>query len=363
MRRGILLSCLFLLLLPLVSFAQSPNTEPTFESREVKAIVTRIIERSQEDEIPQAVFEAKLLEGEETYRIDTSEAFVEGLRYRIEPGTRIVLQIYPNGEGGETAQLTNIVRTRALFWLFLLFAIVAIAIGRWRGFFALIGLGVTIAILFLYVFPQILGGANPVVVTVIGSIVILAVNMHLSHGISKSTLYAFLSTVIGLGLALLFAELFVSFANLSGLGNEEAAFVYFQSGAKIAPQGILLAGIILGATGVLDDIAITQTEAVHEIRAANKDLDKKELFRRAMRLGRHHIASTVNTLVLAYVGVAMPIFLLFLSSSVGIGDFFNTEIVSEEIVRTLAGTFALVLTVPIATWFATFSKHTHEKSH
>ena len=115
----------------------------------------------------------------------------------------------------------------------------------------------------------------------------------------------------------------------------------------------ILGGIILGAVGVLDDIAITQQETVFEIGSADPSLDKKELFKRAMNVGRHHIASVINTLVLAYVGVALPLFLIFMmNDTISITRFLNEEFVAEEIIRTLAGTSALILTVPIATWFA-----------
>lgn len=120
------------------------------------------------------------------------------------------------------------------------------------------------------------------------------------------------------------------------------------------PAGLLLAGIILGAVGVLDDIAITQTETVAELHEANPKLSSSELFKRGMQVGRHHIASVVNTLVLTYAGVALPIFLLFaLREDMGFMRLLNEEMIAEELVRTLAGTAALILLVPISTWFAT----------
>ncbi|MFC1787959.1 YibE/F family protein, partial [Patescibacteria group bacterium] len=213
------------------------------------------------------------------------------------------------------------------------------------------------AVLFGFVFPQILNGLDPVLATVIGSIVILLVNMHLSHGINKKTFVAFLSTFVGLILVYVFAKFFVALTQLSGQASDEAALL-FQTTDQIAlPAGLLLATIILGATGVLDDITITQSETVGELIDTNPAMDRKEIYQRAMRIGRHHIASVVNTLVLAYAGVAMPLFLLFmLREDIGILRFINEEVVAEEIVRTIAGTLALVLLVPLSTWFAVMAQ-------
>jgi len=364
MKYLLILATIISLILPGTVLAQNSD-ESNSQTRDVRAEVIKIIEEKEVDGDKQIIFEAKDVENGEIYYIDTADSLLEGLRYRIKKGTGVYLQIVPTMDGGEEAHLLDIDRTKALIWMFIAFAILAIVVGLWRGFFAIIGLTLTIIILVLWVLPQILGGADPVITTVLAAIVILAINMHLSHGFSKSTLLAFSSTVIGLLLAVIFAKVFVYFGNLSGLATEEAAFVYWNGSGNIAPQGVLLAGIIIGASGVLDDIAITQNEAIHEIRDANDQLSKKELFVRAMRLGRHHIASTVNTLVLAYVGVALPVMLLFLASTVGFNQFINTEMIAEEIVRTLAGTAALILTVPIATWLATYSHkpaHKHQTS-
>ena len=165
---------------------------------------------------------------------------------------------------------------------------------------------------------------------------------------------ALVSSLVGLGLVVLFTPIFLYVAQISGLASEEAALLFWELNGLQIPSGILAAGIILATVGVLDDIAITQSEVVDELLLADPHVTRRQLFIRAMRVGRHHIASTVNTLVLVYVGTALPIFLLFMNQSVGLIDFLNTELIAEEIVRTLAGTSALILTIPISTWLATF---------
>ncbi|MDA1038204.1 MAG: YibE/F family protein [bacterium] len=325
-------------------------------SDEVRAVITQVVEQSDEGGLRYALFEAVDSDGV-LYRIDTREGYLEELRYNLNEGQKILLQVIDEADGSTTVFFMDVVRTNALIWITLFFALVAVIVGRLRGVFALVGLAVTLLVLFALILPRILSGADPVVTTVLGSLVILAVNMHLSHGLSRRTFMAFLSTVVGLILVVVFAKLFVGFAHLSGLASEEAALLYLKSTNLSIPSGLLLAGIILGAVGVLYYIAITQSETVSELIEADSRLSAKELYKRAMRVGRHHIASVVNTLVLAYAGVALPLFLLFLATgSIETWRFLNEEVVAEEIIRTIAGTVGLIFLVPISTWFAVLSQ-------
>ena len=322
-------------------------------SEEVRARVTEIISDEMIDGQRQVVFRAEA-DGQ-SFLLDTSASLLDGLRHEVKIGDQVYLQVIWEGEQVISVFFVDVVRTASLFWIVCLFALVIIIVGRMRGVASLLGLGMTLLILFAFIIPYMLKGADPVLVTVIGSLIILAVNMHLSHGFNKSTLLAFGSTAAGLSLVWLFSNVFVRFARLSGMASEEAILLQYNADSIAAPTGILLAAIILGAVGVLDDIAITQSETVAELREANPKLSQKELFVAAMRVGRHHIASTVNTLVLAYAGVALPLLLLFMhTQGVDALRFLNEEPVAEEIVRTLAGTLALILTVPISTWLATY---------
>lgn len=335
---------------------------PPISSQEIKTTISSIVREYEQNGFDQAILEFEY-EGD-TYEIDTAESYTEGLRYRLREGQGIYVQMLIQGEDVKNVFLVDVVRTPTIFILVLVFCALVILVGYWRGVQAIFGLVLTLLILFGYLVPRILNGGDPILHTVLASTVILGINMHLSHGLNRQTFAAYLATLCGLLLAVTFGSFFVYVANLSGLSSEETVLFYFQTNGLQPPAGILLAGIILGAVGVLDDIAITQSETIAELRAANASLGRKELYSRAMRVGRHHIASTVNTLVLAYAGVALPLFLLFvLTQEVGLLRFVNEEFVAEEIVRTLAGTSALILTVPIATLFATFVQgegHTHE---
>ena len=343
--KKILIVIALLFLFPLGTLAQG---QPSTDSYEIQATVFEILSEEGQEHL----FIAKDSTGR-SYRVDGSEGYTAERGYDLVVNKKVLLQIVTNNDGTETAFLIDVVRFPNLIWIFLLFAAVAIIVGYMRGLMALVGLAFTIIVLFAFVFPQILAGSNPVNTIVIASLFILAVNMHLTHGFSKQIFSAFMSTVVGLGLVVFFAKLFTVIANLSGLASEEATLLYLESGQTIDPTGLLLAGIILGAVGVLDDITITQTETVAELHKTDESLGSKKLFKKAMRVGRHHIASVVNTLVLAYAGVALPLFLIFLATQdMDWWRLLNEEPVAEEIVRTLAGTIALVLLVPISTWFA-----------
>ncbi len=300
-----------------------------------------------------SVFTAVDSEGNE-YVVDSKDAYVEGVRHNLKKGQEVLLQEVSLPDGSTDFFLSDVVRTNSLLWAVLLFAIVVIVVGKKRGFSSLVGLIITLAVLFGVIIPQILSGADPVIVTVFGSAIILLVNLHLTHGFNKQTFSAYLSTLIGLLLAWGFSAAFVSIANLSGLASDESSLLFLTIDTISLPSGLLLAGFILGAVGVLDDIAITQTETVAEIHDANPKLKTKELYNKAMNVGRHHIASVVNTLVLAYAGVALPMFLLFaLRDDISFMRLLNEEVIAVELMRTLSGTMALILLVPISTYMAT----------
>jgi uncharacterized membrane protein len=188
-----------------------------------------------------------------------------------------------------------------------------------------------------------------------GSFAIVLVSLYLAHGFNKRTSVALLSTILVLFLAIGLSFLFVSATMLHGNGSEEAIYLQINPGQNINLQGLLLGGIILGALGVLDDITTGQAAAVDEIHKANPSLSRKELYKRGLSIGHEHIASLINTLALAYAGVALPLFLLFsLNHAAPFWTLLNSEGVAEEIVRTLVGSTVLVLAVPISTHFAAY---------
>lgn len=242
-----------------------------------------------------------------------------------------------------------------------LFLILAVLFGRLRGLTSIIGLLVSIGILVWFITPNILAGKNPTLVTLIGAGIIALVSMFLAHGFNKRTMLAVISTLITLGIAEVMASFFIIGAKLLGNGSEEA--FYLQAGyfGNINLQGLLLGGIIIGTLGVLNDITTAQSATVQEIHSVNKELTFKQLYQKGSSVGREHIASLINTLVLVYVGTSLPLFLLFTINSKQLWTVLNSSTIAEEIIRTLVGSIALILAVPIATGLAAYFFH-NEKS-
>ena len=243
-------------------------------------------------------------------------------------------------------------RERPLLLLTLLFCGAAIVIGRKHGARALVALALSLGVLITFMLPAIIEGRNPLLVALIGSSAVMFVALYLSHGISARTTTAVLGTVTSLGITGALAWIAVRAANFTGLSGEEANYVS-ATAQQVDLKSLLLAGIIIGALGVLDDVTVTQASAVWELHAANPDRGFWPTYHAAIRIGRDHIASVVNTLVLAYAGAALPLLVLFTQAGTPFGEVVNGEPVATEIVRMLAGSIGLIAAVPITTLLTT----------
>jgi uncharacterized membrane protein len=208
-------------------------------------------------------------------------------------------------------------------------------------------------VLTAFLIPALIDGRNPVAVGLASGSLILFVVLYVAHGISARTTAALLGTLASLGITGALATAFVSGARLSGLGSEEVMFLN-ANGVRIDLSGLLLCGIVIGALGVLNDVTITQASAVWELHGADPTAPAGRLYRAGMRIGRDHIASTVDTLVLAYAGSSLPLLILFTLGGQRFSDVVTSEIVAEEIVRTLVGTIGLMTSVPLTTALAAF---------
>ncbi|SCK14372.1 YibE/F family protein [Streptomyces sp. WMMB 322] len=231
------------------------------------------------------------------------------------------------------------------------FALFVVLVGRLRGVRALVGLGLSFAVLSLFILPAILQGSNPLVVAVVGGSAIMLATLYLCHGLSARTSVAVLGTLISLLLIGVLGSLFIGWANLTGNTDDQTGLVHGLF-PGIGIQGLLLAGVLIGSLGVLDDVTVTQTSAVWELKEADPGAGWRKLYGAAMRIGRDHIASVVNTLVLAYAGAALPLMLLFSIARSGVTAVATSEVVAEEIVRTLVGSIGLVASVPVTTLLA-----------
>ncbi len=299
-----------------------------------------------------SVVEATIQEGPDAGETFTfNDSGPEGAR-RIRDGDSIIVARAPSilvEEGVEPGYFfVDFERTQPLAILAAIFAVVVLALSRWRGVASLIGLGISFAVLLWFVIPAILEGTSPVLVAIVGAAGITLAGIYLSHGFTALSTTAVLGTLSSLVLTALLASVFVELSRLTGLSSEESAFLQITA-QQVNLQGLLLAGIIIGTLGVLDDVTVTQASAVWQLRLANPSLGALALYRSAVRIGRDHIASMVNTLVLAYAGASLPLLILFKISSLHAGNVINGQVIAEEIVRTLVGSVGLVAAVPITT--------------
>ena len=242
-------------------------------------------------------------------------------------------------------------RKPVLWWLAGLFAAVVVLLGRLRGFAAIAGLAASFVVLLKFILPAIVAGTDPLAVAVVGAAAIAYVALYLAHGFGPMTSVALLGTLASLGVTVVLAKVFVELAGLTGFSTEEATFLNVAT-TRIDLAGLVLGGIVIGALGAIDDMTVTQASVVAELREANPSLGPLRLFTSAMRIGRDHVASTVNTLALAYAGASMPLLILFVLSQQSLGSIVNGETVATEFIRTLVGSIGLVTAVPITTWLA-----------
>ena len=252
--------------------------------------------------------------------------------------------------GGEYA-LTDFQRGAPMLVLALIFVAVVLLFARLRGALSLIGLALSLAVVLIFIVPAILDGEPPLAVAVVGSLAVALITIPLVHGLGPKSIAALLGTASSLLLTALLASVFTAAAHLTGFSSDEASYLQL-TGADISLDGLLLAGMVVGALGVLDDVTVTQASTVMALRIANPRLGFTDLATRAMRVGRDHVSATVNTLVLAYVGASLPVLLIFSSADLGLRDALELEVVATEVVATLVGSIGLIAAVPVTTALA-----------
>ena len=272
-------------------------------------------------------------------------------------GDKIVLA-YSGGDPSDelSYQVVDFQRGGSMLWLAVLFAGAVLLLGRWKGLASLVALGFSFLVLVIYLFPAILSGADPVIVGVLAAGVIMFGVLYLSHGVSAQTSTAVLGTLLSLALIGVLGSAFTAATKLTGLDSDAANLISIL-GHGIDARGLLLAGVIIGALGVLDDVTVTQTSSVWELRRANPDMSARALYSSALRIGRDHISSAVNTLALAYAGAALPVLLAYSLSGQSFGTLVTAQEVAQEVVRTLVGSIGLVAAVPITTALAALISH------
>jgi len=339
-------------------FEQIPTDtqEPTQET--MKGVVLEILDQGSQDvygrEQKYAVYKVRITDGSkkgEEVEITT------GLYDDVDPfeaGNKVMVMFSKDFTGQEIFYITDYNRINPLIFLFVIFSILVILISKRWGATSIIGLFYSFVIIFMFILPKLAEGGNPVIIAIAGAFMIAPITFYLSHGLNRKTTVALISTAIALVITGILAAVSVEITKLTGFGSEEALFLQYAKGGLINIKNLLLAGIIIGTLGILDDVTVNQAAIVFQLKKANRNLDPTEIFHMAMEIGHDHIASMVNTLVLVYTGAALPLLLLFIDNPVSTFEVVNSEIIAEEIVRTLVGSIGLILAVPITTLLAIF---------
>jgi uncharacterized membrane protein len=273
---------------------------------------------------------------------------------RLSPGDAIRVNRNPQVDapaGVQPYSLADFDRRTPMVWLVVAFVVIAALFGRRRGVMALVGLVVSLGVVVFFIVPAILDGRPPLAVALAGSLAVMLATIGLAHGVGAKSQAAALGTAASLTLTVALALAFTKLAHLSGFGDEAATNLN-GLGANLSLQGLVLAGMVIGALGVLDDVTVSQASAVMALRRANPLQGFRELYRGALDVGRDHVAATVNTLVLAYAGASLPLFLVFSVGGVPFTDAVNGETVAEPVVATLVGSIGLIAAVPITTALA-----------
>ena len=347
-----------LLLIFCFSIVKIPVLAQEVEIKSFEGKVSRIIEEKKieiegQSQLYQEI-EIEISKGEEK----GNKVVIENGQYPLanvveyKKGDRVIISQEIDFEGNSFFIINDFIRRDSLLYLFLIFIVLTIIIARWRGLSSLLGMVFTFGVLMLFVLPQILKGVNPLLITVIAVVIIIPISFYLAHGINKKTTVSVIGSIVALLITTMLAFGFIGLGKLTGLSSEEAGMLMINQG-NIDMRGLLLAGIMIGSLGILDDISISQAAIVEKlIKNSKNEIKKKEVYKEAMDIGRDHISSMVNTLVLAYAGASLPLLLIFTNSGHPFLEVINYEFLAEEIIRTLVGSIGLIMAVPITTLIA-----------
>ena len=310
---------------------------------------------------------AQLLSGPDDGRTTVLTLPGTELAPRIERGDRIrvLRNEIPEGAQGaaEAYSFSDFERRTPLAVLAVLFGVLVVALARWKGLRSLLGLAASLLIVTQFMVPAILAGSSPLAVALVGALAVMLVTIGLAHGTGVTSVAAVAGSTLSLLVTTLLAALFAGAAHITGFSSEEATLLLGgQAGgtAGLSLSGLVLAGIVVGALGVLDDVTVSQASTVLALRRADPAQPLRRLAGEALAVGRDHLSATVNTLVLAYVGAALPVLLIFESTGTSFGEAAGRETVAAEIVAMLVGSIGLVLAVPLTTLIAVWlSQHVH----
>jgi uncharacterized membrane protein len=346
----------------LVEFTAQPVREQAvigYSTNTVQASVNAILEEGliTLGEVEQAyqVVQVTVTDGDfsgESFEIEYGTRQIRTDMIPLEVGDQIMITVSTLPDGSLSAFFTDFYRGRSLLILLVTFVVFSIAVSGWKGVRSIIGIGLSLVVIVVMILPGIQQGRDPLLTSILGSFVFVSYSLYIIYGWNVKTHAAVIGSLLALIITGLLALFFVGQTQLTGYGNENVFYITQITQNTLNVRHLLLAGIMIGTLGVLDDLVISQASAVFELYRNNPQQSFHKLYRSAMNIGKDHIAATVNTLVLAYAGAALPMLLLFSLRSVDFLLAINLEFIAEEIVRTLVGSLGLFASVPITTALA-----------
>jgi len=274
----------------------------------------------------------------------------------LRAGDHIRMSYFAKGPAGYKYQFDDYQRGRPVFLLACLFVAAVVALSRMQGIRALLGMAISLVVIVAFLLPALLRGGPPLPLALVTAIVVAFSALYLAHGIHVGTHVAFAGSVLSLLLTTLLGASFIGLAHFTGFSDENAVSLTVAAG-RLDLRGLILAGLVIGSLGVLDDMTVTQVSAVSELQAADPGRSALDLYRSGLRIGRDHVASTVNTLVLAYAGASLPLLLMFSQGGRSVWGVVTTETVAVEAVGALVGSIGLIASVPITTGLAAWVVH------
>lgn len=330
-----------------------PEYKPP-EPEEFRALITEIKNEPCYDMPEQTCksYTLKILEGDKKDEIIKSKESANYIETEVfKKGDKVFVSSFDNF--GEIDWFINgHVREESILLLIIIFIILTILVGRIQGFGSIIGLAITIVIIFGLTIPMILKGVNPILIGIFSAMLILAISVYFSHGFNRKSTIAIISTFLGIVVVGILSIIFINLAKLSGVGQEEA-FYLTQDFSELNMRGVLFVSIIIAGIGIIDDLTVNLVSSMEQIYTTNPKLTRSELVAKTMVIGRDHIASMVNTLFIAYAAASMPfVMLLYANQGNTDIDILNSNFFVEDIVRTFIGSIGLVVVVPITTYIA-----------
>ncbi|WP_167530829.1 YibE/F family protein [Corynebacterium accolens] len=278
----------------------------------------------------------------------------------LQPGDNIVLSKATDPTGSVSYAFADYQRSNSLLLWGVVIAIVIIAFAAWHGVRAIIGLGLSLGIVFSFLIPALIAGTNPLWVALAACTAIILLAVPLVHGVNWKSASAVGGSLTALAIAAFLAWAAIDSSQLQGYSSEDNLKLLLYM-PNVSILGVLLCGFVVGALGSLADVAIAQASTITELHESDPAASPLELFLSAMRVGRDHIASMVYTLILTYTGAALPLLLLITAAERPAGQILSSDLVATELLRSGVGAMALTLAVPITTLIAAFTVPSHRR--